>query len=1195
MTINEEEDFSAQKGLKGKKISWQRLRRNDSLDIESRSVGGHHAYAHASKGCDDWSVIIQLAFQSIGIVYGDIGTSPLYVYSSTFTNGIKHNDDILGVLSLIFYTITLIPLIKYVFIVLQANDNGDGGTFALYSLICRYAKVGLTPSEQAEDRDVSNFQLELPSNKLKMASKLKSKLENSKSTKYFLLFATMLGTSMVIGDGVLTPCISVLSAVGGIKDATSNMNQDMIVWISVGILICLFMVQRFGTDKVGYSFAPIICLWFALISGIGLYNFVKFDPSVVKAINPKYIVDYFRRNNKDAWISLGGIVLAITASFLRKHNDVVSDTFYKSIPKPLYWPMFVVAVCAAIIASQAMISGTFSIIQQSLSLGCFPRVKIVHTSTKYVGQVFVPEANYLLMLACVAVTISFRTTTKIGNAYGIAVVFVMTLTSSFLVLIMVMIWKTNIFLVITYIVVIGSVEFLYLSSVLYKFNQGGYLPLAFAGLLMAVMFVWNDVYRRKYYYELDHKLSPEKVKEITNETNFHRLPGLAMFYSELVQGIPPIFKHYAENVPALHSVLVFVSIKSLPISKVPHEERFLFRRIEPKNLFVFRCVARYGYTDVRNEHEPFETMLVDKLKEFVENEFWLFHIKTNSNKDHDSERLEGLDIVGDDDDEGDQHEKLDREIEAIDKAWRAGVVHLMGENEVVACKGSGIDMIVWISVGILICLFMVQRFGTDKVGYSFAPIICLWFALISGIGLYNFVKFDPSVVKAINPKYIVDYFRRNNKDAWISLGGIVLAITASFLRKHNDVVSDTFYKSIPKPLYWPMFVVAVCAAIIASQAMISGTFSIIQQSLSLGCFPRVKIVHTSTKYVGQVFVPEANYLLMLACVAVTISFRTTTKIGNAYGIAVVFVMTLTSSFLVLIMVMIWKTNIFLVITYIVVIGSVEFLYLSSVLYKFNQGGYLPLAFAGLLMAVMFVWNDVYRRKYYYELDHKLSPEKVKEITNETNFHRLPGLAMFYSELVQGIPPIFKHYAENVPALHSVLVFVSIKSLPISKVPHEERFLFRRIEPKNLFVFRCVARYGYTDVRNEHEPFETMLVDKLKEFVENEFWLFHIKTNSNKDHDSERLEGLEIVGDDDDEGDQHEKLDREIEAIDKAWRAGVVHLMGENEVVACKGSGIGKRVLIDYAYNFLKKNLRQTDKLFDVPHKRMLKVGMTYEL
>ncbi|PON70662.1 Potassium transporter [Parasponia andersonii] len=742
----EREEASHEKGLKAKKLSWHKLRRYDSLDVESRSVRGRHAYgAHGSKASADWSVILHLAFQSIGIVYGDIGTSPLYVYSSTFTEGIKHNDDILGVLSLIFYTITLIPLIKYVFVVLKANDNGDGGTFALYSLICRYAKVGLTPNEQAEDRDVSNFELELPSNSLKRASKLKSKLENTKFAKYFLLFATMLGTSMVIGDGVLTPCISVLSAVGGIKEAKSTMSQDMIVWISVAILICLFMVQRFGTDKVGYSFAPIICIWFALIAGIGLHNFVKFDPSVVKAINPKYIFDYFHRNKKQAWISLGGIVLAITgtealfadvghftvrsiqlsmccvtypalimaytgqASFLRKHNDVVSDTFYKSIPKSFYWPMFVVAVAAAIIASQAMISGTFSIVQQSLSLGCFPRVKIVHTSTKYEGQVYVPEVNYLLMVACVAVTLGFKTTTKIGNAYGIAVVFVMTLTSSFLVLIMIMIWKTNILLIITYVVIIGSVELLYLSSVLYKFDQGGYLPLAFAGLLMAVMFVWNNVYRRKYYYELDHKISPEKIAEITNETNLCRLPGLAMFYSELVQGIPPIFKHYAANVPALHSVLVFVSIKSLPISKVPQEERFLFRRVEPRNLYVFRCVARYGYTDVRNENEPFEKMLFEKLKEFMRSQFWLFHIETSSNGNGTRELVdqnnvgdskEGLFAEENGENHGDEvgkevskeksHEMLDREIEELDRAWRAGVVHLIGENEVVAAKGAGI-------------------------------------------------------------------------------------------------------------------------------------------------------------------------------------------------------------------------------------------------------------------------------------------------------------------------------------------------------------------------------------------------------------------------------------------------------------------------------------------------------------------------
>ncbi|KAA8543131.1 hypothetical protein F0562_021374 [Nyssa sinensis] len=716
------EEISQQ--LKAKTLSWQKLRRYDSLDIESGKLPGHPS--HHSKGTEKWSVILQLAFQSIGIVYGDIGTSPLYVYASTFSNGINHNDDILGVLSLIFYTITLIPLIKYVFIVLRANDNGDGGTFALYSLICRYAKMGLIPSQQVEDGDVSNFSLEPPNNRIRRASRLKSKLENSQFAKFFLLLATMLGTSMVIGDGVLTPCIS-----------------DRIVWISVAILVFLFMIQRFGTDKVGYSFAPIICIWFLLISGIGIYNLLKYDLSVVKAINPKYIIDYFRRNKKEAWVSLGGIVLAITgtealfadvghftvqsiqlsmcqvtypslilayvgqAAFLRKHHHFVSDTFFRSIPDPMYWPMFVVAVLAAIIASQAMISGTFSIIQQSLCLGCFPRVKIVHTSAKYEGQVYIPEVNYLLMLACVGVTIGFRTTEKIGNAYGIAVVFVMTLTSSFLVLIMIMIWKTNVLLIISYVLVIGSVELLYLSSVLYKFDQGGYLPLAFAMVLIAIMYTWNDVYRRKYYYELDNKISPEKVKEIAVDTNFCRIPGLAVFYSELVHGIPLIFKHYVANVPALPSVLVFVSIKSLPIGKVPVEERFLFRRVKPNELNVFRCVVRYGYTDVRNEQEPFERMLAERLKEFVRDDAMFTAITQNNaefaerggeledgsvNCDNVNEEAKQLEVEK-------QLEATEREIEVLDKAWGAGVVHLMGENEVVSSEGAGIGKRILIDYG----------------------------------------------------------------------------------------------------------------------------------------------------------------------------------------------------------------------------------------------------------------------------------------------------------------------------------------------------------------------------------------------------------------------------------------------------------------------------------------------------------------
>ncbi|KAJ1402337.1 Potassium transporter [Sesbania bispinosa] len=710
------------------------FRRNDSLDMESRTFT---TSAHASKG-PSMSMILHLAFQSIGIVYGDIGTSPLYVYASTFTDGIKHNDDILGVLSLILYTITLIPLVKYVLIVLQANDNGDGGTFALYSLICRYAKVGLIPNQQVEDAQVSNYQLELPkNNRMKRASWLKSKLEKSYFAKLFLLLVTMLGTSMVIGDGIFTPCISVLSAVGGIKEAASSISDDLVAGVSIGILICLFMVQRFGTDKVGYSFAPILCVWFTFIGGIGLYNFIKYDPTVIKAINPKYIVDYFTRNKKDAWISLGGVVLSITgtealfadvghftvrsiqismcsvtypalilaytgqASFLRRNNDFVSETFYKSIPDPLYWPMFVLAVLASIIASQALISGTFSIIQQSLSLGCFPRVKIVHTSAKYEGQVYIPEINFILMIACVVVTATFKNTTKIGNAYGIAVVFVMTLTSALVVLIMIMIWKTHILLVISYVLVIGSLELVYLSSVLYKFKEGGYLPLAFAVVLMTIMYIWNDVYRRKYYYELDHKISPEKLKEIATGTDLHRMPGLALFYSELVQGIPPIFKHYVANVPALHSVVVFVSIKSLPISKVPLEERFLFRRVEHGELNVFRCVVRYGYTDVRNEQEPFESLLVRRLKAFIGDGI-LASQRVLQDDDKAEETMNGGEVDGvqeGGDEERLKQEAIGKEMEAFEKALGVGIVHLIGESEVIAGRGAGIVKRVLIDYG----------------------------------------------------------------------------------------------------------------------------------------------------------------------------------------------------------------------------------------------------------------------------------------------------------------------------------------------------------------------------------------------------------------------------------------------------------------------------------------------------------------
>ncbi|GAB4847536.1 Potassium transporter 5 [Ancistrocladus abbreviatus] len=672
--------------------------RVDSLNLEAGRFSRSHS--HISKV--SWRRTLSLAFQSIGVIYGDIGTSPLYVYSSTFTNGIRDKDDLLGVLSLIIYTIILLPMLKYVFIVLWANDNGDGGTFALYSFLCRHAKVSMIPNQQPEDMKLSNYRLQAPSTQLDRASKIKEKLESSKFAPQILFLVTILGTSMVLGDGVLTPSISVLSAVGGIKSLDTNAD----VWISVAILIVLFSVQRFGTDKVGFTFAPIVSIWFLFISGIGLYNLFKHDIGVLRAVYPKYIVDYFRRNGKQGWVSLGGIILCITGTeamfadlghfnvravqlsfstmvfpaivlayigqtaYLMKNPGDVSNTFYASIPGRIYWPTFVVAVGAAVIASQAMISGAFAIISQSLSLGCFPRVKVIHTSAKYEGQVYIPEINYILMIACVLITIGFRTTEKIGNAYGIAVVFVMVITTCFLTLIMLVVWKTSIWKVALFLMVFGLIELLYLSSVLYKFKQGGYLPLLFSAVLMTVMAIWHYVHRKRYMYELENKISSEAVKTLATNPNINRVPGIGFLYSELVQGIPPIFSCLIKHIPSIHSIFVFISIKCVPVSRVEMDERFVFRQVEPRDSRMFRCVVRYGYNDANEDPADFERRLVEHLVDFIQQEQLI---------------LDGMPV---EDGDGERANIAEEEVQFVKNAMQEGVVYLLGETKVIAKENS---------------------------------------------------------------------------------------------------------------------------------------------------------------------------------------------------------------------------------------------------------------------------------------------------------------------------------------------------------------------------------------------------------------------------------------------------------------------------------------------------------------------------
>ncbi|KAK8962118.1 putative potassium transporter 12 [Platanthera guangdongensis] len=578
---------------------WKKPKRVDSLDVDAMVIAGSHG--HRNKDLSTWSTIA-MAFQTLGVVYGDMGTSPLYVFSDIFSKvPIKSEVDVLGALSLVIYTIALIPLAKYVFVVLKANDNGEGGTFALYSLICRYANVSQLPNRQRADEDISSFRLKLPTPELERALGIKDCLERNTSFKTVLLLLVLMGTAMIIGDGILTPSMSVLSAVSGLQGAIPGFSTDAIVLLSVVILVGLFSIQRIGTSKVGFLFAPALALWFFGIGSIGLYNIITYDIFVLKALNPAYIYFFFKRNNLKAWSALGGVVLCITEA--------------------LFWPIFVVATFAAMIASQAMISATFSCIKQSMALGCFPRMKIIHTSKRFMGQIYIPIINWFLMVMCILIVATFRSTTDIANAYGIAEVLVMMVSTTLVTLVMLLIWQTNLFLALCFPAIFGTIELIYLSAVLSKVLEGGWLPLAFASFFLFVMYVWNYGSVLKYRSEVREKISMDFINELGSALGTVRVPGIGLVYNELVQGIPSVFGQLLITLPAVHSVIVFVCIKHVPVPVVPVSERFLFRRLCEKDFHMFRCVARYGYKDVRKEdHRTFEQLLVDSLDKFLRKE-----------------------------------------------------------------------------------------------------------------------------------------------------------------------------------------------------------------------------------------------------------------------------------------------------------------------------------------------------------------------------------------------------------------------------------------------------------------------------------------------------------------------------------------------------------------------------------------------
>ncbi|VAH84435.1 unnamed protein product [Triticum turgidum subsp. durum] len=600
--------------------------------------------------------LLLLAYQSFGVVYGDLSTSPLYVYKSTFSGRLRQYQDeqtVYGVLSLIFWTFTLVPLLKYVIIVLSADDNGEGGPFALYSLLCRHAKLSLIPNQQAADEELSTYYRDGFAAQHESSPWLRRFLEKHKTVKTGLLVVVLCAASMVIGDGVLTPAISVLSSMSGLQVRATGLQERSVVLLSCIVLVGLFSLQHRGTQKVAFMFAPIVIIWLLCIGGIGLYNIVHWNPNIYQAISPYYIVKFFRTTGTDGWIALGGILLSMTgseamfadlghftsasvrlafitiiypclilqymgqAAFLSKNMFHTRTSFYDSIPGPVFWPVFVVATLAAVVGSQAVISATFSIVKQCHALGCFPRVKIVHTSRWIHGQIYIPEINWILMVLCVAVTVAFGDTTLIGNAYGIACMTVMLVTTFLMSFIVIFVWQKNIIFALLFLLFFGSIETVYLSSSLMKVRQGGWVPLVLAFIFMSVMFVWHYGTKKKYQFDLQNKVSMRSILSLGPNLGIVRVPGIGLIYTELVTGVPAIFTHFVTNLPAFHEVLVFLCVKSVPVPYVQPDERYLVGRIGPKAYRMFRCIVRYGYKDVQRDDENFENMLVMSIARFI--------------------------------------------------------------------------------------------------------------------------------------------------------------------------------------------------------------------------------------------------------------------------------------------------------------------------------------------------------------------------------------------------------------------------------------------------------------------------------------------------------------------------------------------------------------------------------------------------
>jgi KUP system potassium uptake protein len=543
-----------------------------------------------------------LLVSALGVVFGDLGTSPLYTVQTVFNPGDPHpvaatREAVFGVASLIFWSVTIIVTVTYVLLVMRADNDGEGGIMALITLIRR----GGT---------------------------------GDRRTKLVLAGLGIFGASLFFGDSMITPAISVLSAVEGLKVVQPSL-EHLVVPITAAIIVALFMLQRLGSGRVGRLFGPVMLVWFAVIGACGV-NGIADHPEVLKALSPTYALDFFFNHFSTAFFALAAVVLAVTgaealyadmghfgrppivrawlfivfpacilsylgqgALLLEQPAKSVGSPFFMLAPDWARWPLVFLATAATVIASQAVITGAFSVAHQAVQLGYLPRLRVQHTSDREHGQIYVPQINWLLLIAVLALVFTFESATSLAFAFGMAVTGTITITTLLFFYVARYQWRWSLWRVAPTAVVLLTVDLLFLAANSTKIGHGAWLPLLIAGIVFVLLTTWQrgreivTVRRHREEGSLRRFIGDLHRKQPPVE----RVAGTGVFLNREPETAPLAMRASVRHLRALHEHVVILTIETQPVPHVKPADRLSIDELGYHDDGITHATARFGYMD----------------------------------------------------------------------------------------------------------------------------------------------------------------------------------------------------------------------------------------------------------------------------------------------------------------------------------------------------------------------------------------------------------------------------------------------------------------------------------------------------------------------------------------------------------------------------------------------------------------------